>query len=599
MTFHPPYSLSGQAGQAMDATWRTLADLGIHDATLDLRSLDVDTLQYTQRAKAGRVIAADGQWVSLKDSLGTVLLSGLAKRKFIYPSGLYQVSVNNVYRGMLETPLTDTTTARPYVSFDMADLATTLRALLARANTLGLPIQPPTTLPAMFAVPKMAFRAASCGSAFEEALKWLPDAASRMDYSTTPPTLRLSCRASATPVQINLDTPGHGVTAMDLTAMPEARALFVAFVYAVRDGALLVNYLTQSAGDASADAHRALSIYLSGHDRSEMLVSEALVTSSNALLTAQASLAAANAAINAVNTQISATYWATVNAIPNPPDSFDLLTYVKAHDPSIAAHATLPWRMSPNPIQLYPSCRWDGVLDQYITLVSYAYTGLHYSAPGWPVPTGTFTDAQLVTAGATKASGSISGQVVFETGVNAPQYGYPVLANGYPDKAYTSSTAATAAQKIYCVATVSPIAVDLLSKAPSVIRSTLYAQAAAALTYQTGGAANTSFIDRAEFVEAPADLALNYFTRQNWTPFQGQLSLAPSAPVMPAPGDFVGIFAADLPPEFATMATPVSALSIDLATGASTVTLGPSPRMTYSSLQDRLRIPPEDNYKAG
>jgi hypothetical protein len=47
------------------------------------------------------------------------------------------------------------------------------------------------------------------------------------------------------------------------------------------------------------------------------------------------------------------------------------------------------------------------------------------------------------------------------------------------------------------------------------------------------------------------------------------------------------------------MKVPVSELSVDLRTGAATVAIGPSPRMDFSSLVDRLRIPPEDNYQAG
>ena len=57
--------------------------------------------------------------------------------------------------------------------------------------------------------------------------------------------------------------------------------------------------------------------------------------------------------------------------------------------------------------------------------------------------------------------------------------------------------------------------------------------------------------------------------------------------------------AATAPAEWASMAAPVSELSLDLATGAAEVQIGPSPRMDFQSLVDRLRIPPEDNYQAG
>ena len=590
MKFTPPYSLCGLAGKTLDATWRTLSDLGVHSALLIQRSLDADELNFTLRAKAGRIIPDDGQWITLKDATGTVLLTGIAKRRFIYPAALYQYVVTNVYRGLLETPLTDIT-GKAYLLYNSQDLATTVAAILDRANALGLAIQAPASMPAMFAAPKMAFRSASCGSALEDTLKWLPDTASRMDYSTTPATLQFSCRGSSTPVVIDLDTPGHGVTALDLTAMPEARAFFVAFVYAVRDGASVVSYLTQSAGDSTADAQRALSIYLSGHERTEMLVSEALVTSNNALLTAQASLAAANAAIVAVNAQISATYAAALAAIPGTPDIFDWLSYLKIKDSTLAATVAYCAANSITPpawMTYYGITLWVGYNWQSTGGTS---APIHYSSAGWPVATGAFTDAQLTAAGATKVAGTMLGTIMFSKG-SGQNFGYPALISGWSEPAEVNYYS-------WCFHNVSGIAVDILSKAPTVIRSTLKAIADAAANGPPAGSAATSFIDRAEFVEAPADLASNYFARQDWTPYSGQLSLSPSAPVLPAPGDFVSLTGTGLPAEFATMATPASELTVDLATGAATVTLGPSPRMTFASLQDRLRIPAEDNYQPG
>jgi hypothetical protein len=47
------------------------------------------------------------------------------------------------------------------------------------------------------------------------------------------------------------------------------------------------------------------------------------------------------------------------------------------------------------------------------------------------------------------------------------------------------------------------------------------------------------------------------------------------------------------------MKVPVAETSIDLQTLAAKVTIGPSPRMDFNSLVDRLRIPQEDNYEPG
>jgi hypothetical protein len=100
-------------------------------------------------------------------------------------------------------------------------------------------------------------------------------------------------------------------------------------------------------------------------------------------------------------------------------------------------------------------------------------------------------------------------------------------------------------------------------------------------------------------VEAPADLAANYFARQDWTPYKGRLAFTPAVADKPAPGSFISIRGEGIPSDWSSMAAPVAELSLDLRTGVASVSIGPSPRMDFSSLVDRLRIPPEDNYEAG
>jgi hypothetical protein len=132
--------------------------------------------------------------------------------------------------------------------------------------------------------------------------------------------------------------------------------------------------------------------------------------------------------------------------------------------------------------------------------------------------------------------------------------------------------------------------VTAINAPPSLVESLITAN---------NGGYSIKFIRRAEYVDVPPDLAANYFARQDWTPYKGSLTLAPSAVDFPAPGDFLSITGTGTPTEWATMKCPVAELALDLRTGAATVAIGPSPRMDFSSLVDRLRIPPEDNYQAG
>jgi hypothetical protein len=65
------------------------------------------------------------------------------------------------------------------------------------------------------------------------------------------------------------------------------------------------------------------------------------------------------------------------------------------------------------------------------------------------------------------------------------------------------------------------------------------------------------------------------------------------------PGDFISVRGEDVPADWFQMKVPVAETSIDLQTLAAKVTIGPSPRMDFNSLVDRLRIPQEDNYEPG
>lgn len=594
-----PYYLAGEAGKSLDEVQISLADLCCYNATLSLRSLDVDTLTFQILGSRSKVIPDDGQWISLYDGTGTRLFTGIAKRTYTHPQGIYSYEVSNVYLGLSQTSLLSAN-GRPYVTYDQGDLRTSLLSILAAATAEGLPIQAPTlaSTPVMFTVPKMSFRASSLAGALEDALKWAPDVTTRMDYATSPPTLRFYARTASSSTTINLDGPNHHATAVQLAAWPEARALSVAFVYAERDGDTVVNYRVQQAGDDTAEARRKLSVYLSGHERTDMMVSEAVTTSTIAREIANTSLVAVNAAITSVNAQISANYQAALAAIPTVSDTFNWLAYIINQDSALAAYPNLGWQ-SAYSITLYPS---PGVGLGYSSLYTVTATGqaIYFSQSGYPVSGSPFTAAQLSIAGATQTAGFIGGNVIASTSDGLGNRGFPNYGYGYKNGYYLTLDLANAGWRQYVYRTVN-VAVNFLSKAPSVIRAALQANAAATQANSTVTAAvgNAALINRAEFNPAPANLAANYFARQDWTPYKGSLSLDPKAADFPEPGDYLNIAADTTPAEWASMAAPVSELSIDLATGAAEVKIGPSPRMDFQSLIDRLRIPVEDNYQAG
>ncbi len=591
----PPYFLTGQSGRTLPAAPHPFAAAN-GSGLLTRRALGPDVLTFSLRAATTALpIPDDGQWLTLTDDTGTVLFTGICQRRFRYRAGLYEFTASNAYQALIETPLI--AAGRPYLAVPAQHLGITLRDLLSRAQAAGVPLQPPAPedLPG-YPAPKMAFKSVSWAEALEKVCKWLPHVTTRTDYSTSPPTLRFYARNPATATVLDLDADGHGVTDFDLAAMPEARALSIAFAYAEREGESAVNYRLQTAGDDTAEARRKISIYLSGPERMDMMVSEAVMSGNRAIATANASLAAANAAIEAVNAAAAAEYAAAIAAIPGTGDSFDAMAYIIAQDAAVAA-SSLYWQYA-GYRSGYPSTSWGlGTPDTYVE--TYYKTPLTYSHGGWPVVGNPFSPAQLAAAGATATPGTLAGNIAANVGHGSLQ-GFPYWCSYYGSGHYVSSEYAEADWVKYVYHPVS-LPLTFLSMAPSSIRAALTTQATTILsgTTVTPATGDSRLIERAEFVEAPADLALNYFTAQDWLPYRGRLAMTPKAATLAMPGDFVSLCGTGVPPEYQTMAAPVAETQLALAAGTAEVTLGPPARADYRSLLDRLYIPEADNYEAG
>jgi hypothetical protein len=221
-------------------------------------------------------------------------------------------------------------------------------------------------------------------------------------------------------------------------------------------------------------------------------------------------------------------------------------------------------------------------------------------ATGWyPIVTGAFTPAELATAGATKETRYIRGDFTATRLSGASNDGMFSLESAAPSQVstltgYTQGYAANSSDATNYfrkhLRYAFNVAVDAINMSPAAVAAAVKAAAASG---------SSALIDRAEFVEAPPDLAANYFARQDWTPYKGTISFTPSAPAVPMPGDFISVRGEDVPADWNNMKVPVAEISIDLQTLAAKVTIGPSPRMNFNSLVDRLRIPQEDNYEPG
>lgn len=589
MIVTPPFYLSGEAGKSLGSNAVCAEVLEIQSGTLTLRNMDVSTLSFSQLATGENIIIDDGQWITLQDDGGLVLYRGRVKRTFLYPSRVYDFVCECAWRGLLTTPLT--VAKRAFVLYDSQDLAATVADIMAKAASAGLPVRAPALVDAIFTTPKMAFRQASYASALEDALKWAQDAWVRLDFSQSPPALELVRRSTAREWRFDLDAAGNPLTALDLTAQPESHALYVELAYARRDNKDKVILLTQSAGDIAAEAHRKTNIYLSGIERTDMLVSEALTTAQKAMAMAQASVDAVSASIDAVaaSAGLSLT-WANLLARD---------TRLQA-----AVAAEPGFYMSPGPAsrEIYTAIAC-GLHSPWTGTDSYTSGGVTLRdqngalATGWyPIASNSFSAGDLATAGATKATRYWRGMLVADT--SGGSAGETALYNaassdlvrlgGYTQD-YTPDCARTSDySKRYCFFYVN-VAVDAINVAPSAVAAAVKAVAAQAATL---------WIERAEFVEAPADLAQNFFKSQDWTPFKGSAELLPGSDI-PRPGDLFSASGGGAPDDWATAKTPIAEVTIQLETAVAKLTIGPPARLDFGALADRLRIPIEDNYQQG
>ncbi len=625
----PPYSVSwATTSQASGAKVSAELLFGL-GGILTLRSLAEDTLEFSVLAQPGVSIPGDGDWVTLWDATNRRLFTGVAKRTYTFPQGIYQYTCSNVYLGMQQTTLLGDT-GRPYRIYDQQPLRDVVLNILYRAQTAGLPVQPGYMqgFQSFFDVPKQAFRAASYAAALENSLKWSAGAVTRMNYFQYPPALDVYMRSQSSPVVLDLEAETHAVTGAQLTPYPEARALGVEIIYAQRIGPTGIAYAVLTAGNPAAEASRKLSVYLSGSERTDMIASEALVTAQDATAASLAAVQIANIAISATNAAALTAYQNALTAyqnaiaarqavidahqggapgLPASPSPINMLSYAVANQPGLSPN--LLW-IDAYTITLYTTATYGSAFPIDTTATG-SITGLYFTTSGYPVAGTPYTSQQLADAGATSTPGYLSGYVMANKKFGS-NYGHNALVSGWPNKSYTNQAQVDAAYQSWVWAVIN-LPINFLSKTPSQIRQALInkyqselppippeptAPPAPGPPIQTGSV-STNIISRAEYNEAPPDLAYNYFQSQDWTPYKGTIQLHPEAVAFPSPGDFVSIRGRNAPAEWSTMAAPVSALKIDLKTGAAELTLGPSARMDYRTLVDRLRVQPEDNYKEG
>jgi hypothetical protein len=348
-----------------------------------------------------------------------------------------------------------------------------------------------------------------------------------------------------------------------------------------------VTLATQVAGDPLAEGVARQSAYLTGADRMDAFLGEALVAALYAQEEVNRLIVAGGGTVADNNPEVEFT-WENCLAL----DTAGGLAAAVAAEPAFV--------MTPGGASFGTDDYWNQFAQGSATLVGpynngitvgssplYAASATGVALAGWyAVEAGFFTATELAEVGINLQPGSIRGDLVrtnFTPTATDGEVALQTTAVGSRRMIYNTEKG-----RIWTRYAVN-CPVDVIDRPPSVALSLLAAN---------NDGFNAKLVTRAGYADIPGDLAANYFERQNFTPFSGTISLLPGRE-FPLPGEFVSVCGDDIPAEWEKMKAAVAKTDITLSSMEVTVTLGASPRLPAGSLSDRLRIPFEDNFQPG
>ncbi len=267
------YIIKGEAGKTLDATDRLLgADLLGVNATLRFENLGPFVFTWTGRTEsidAGETIIPDvGQRVELWSSSGLArYFRGWVTQARATNYGV-QVVVEGPWQWLEKIDITSDLTSfsrtdtRPTIIFNEATVTSNITALLNRAITLGAPIAI-GTIASTFTIPKLQLSMMTCADVLAELMRWVPDCVGWWDYNgSDTPKFNLSRRAGMSATTYTVGT--SPLADFDLTGRPDMVPSRVEVKYIARTAAGLPEYQTQA--DGTAATGRVQTIGLSGKE---------------------------------------------------------------------------------------------------------------------------------------------------------------------------------------------------------------------------------------------------------------------------------------------------------------------------------------------
>jgi hypothetical protein len=224
--------------------------------------MDVDELVWEVRDVAGRVVPDLRQRVTLTDKDGVRCFTGIVTgRRPRWKNGVqtWQVVVSNAWWVMRKTQLVSvvadgegTGRIRPQKVFPAGDLMGSVRGILELAGEAGIELVAGDFASA-FEVPQMTFSKVTFEEALIEALMYVPDAMTRVDYAVDGvPRLVISRRREARVVTLALGEDGDRTVDLEMDERIELEVAQVRVASATRGEDGRVIFEEEVAGSAGA-----------------------------------------------------------------------------------------------------------------------------------------------------------------------------------------------------------------------------------------------------------------------------------------------------------------------------------------------------------
>jgi len=641
------WTIAGEAGKAWDATAQVLEYRKVSGAQVSFQSLSVDVLSI--RIDAENLTSYTppdlGQRIDLYRS-GTRFFSGTVTDIKASGNEALTVLVSGPWwwleRTNYVTDQTDgtgTAAARLTGVFGTTasgvNLKTAIETAINTAVTLGVPIANiagGSTVATYFDIPRITLNQSTCSDVLTELIRIVPDTMAYFDYAPTTPTFHVTRRGVATTRSLTLGT--DPVESFDINPVFEMKVEQVVLPFVERDALGRTKFSTQNSGTAAAG--RIQVITQSGPELDTFLPNElferAVVTTTTskaefALFSDRQFDAARELGFVEGNLLIGPYNWLHYSSVMSMRQSNDPSVY-KITSPSLVdaqgktvdptgkfytVSENLPtWAIDqygliPVTLSGIYGIQWKSQTSTYTaggtyvsttyfnipiyfsalntTVADSGFRGTALEAESWELQTASFAASGYLSATNYHTAGTA------RTGSGATTIVLATTASSVDDF-YVGLTVTWNKSGVFITDTIT----DYVGSTRAATLTTTWGvsqRPATGNTYKLQGHPLYQPADYS-FIAPPANLASNLLASQNFTPYEGQITLVEdTAGGTRYRGCKVNVTGSL--PALSTMGALVAAETIDIGTGITTIDLGTPPRLDYRSLVDRIRKTPQDN----